>query len=73
MAFDPIKKQNKMENNTEDLIGIISDPNNLLWQAALDELKGRIILENDPDDIVEQGVEVTRGGIRPYHSPHVPA
>lgn len=42
-------------------------------QAKLSELKDhRIIKEGDDDDIVNGGVNTTRGGIRPKHQPLIP-
>jgi len=40
--------------------------------TALNDLKDRIIKEGDADDIVQGGVETTRGGIRPKKQPLVP-
>lgn len=54
-----------------DQIG--SAPLNSTQQAAFNELKNsRVIKEGDDDDIVNGGVETTRGGIRPKHAPLVP-
>lgn len=51
------------------------------WMAAnpltqyqsevIEELSGRIVKENDPDDIQTNGQNTLRNGIRPYRTPRV--
>lgn len=73
MAFD--KKKKNMPDittyTTEQLLTMLSSylqaPNeNTVYQ----ELLGRKIKESDPET---DSTYQTKGGIRPYHAPHVPA
>lgn len=68
--------QQDADKDTDVLIGEIKAgvPSNLtVVHHKLDELiDNRIIKENDDDDIVQGGVNTTRGGIRPKHQPLVP-
>lgn len=62
---------NIQDKTTEELLAMIgAAPLNSNQQAALNEmLNHRVIQANDDDDIVQGGVELTRGGIRPEHAP----
>jgi hypothetical protein len=49
---------------TEQLIDFVEDGNQIGHQDAVDELRARLIKENDADDSPQH-----RGGIRPTHQP----
>lgn len=63
-----LKKQKKrfMTNSTADLLDIAAEPTHFQWEAAIEELKFRLIKQGDSDDSAQH-----RGGIRPLHAPIV--
>lgn len=76
-AFDNHLKRKKMpsieDKTTIELLeqiaqGMLSQPQS----EALNELNARIVKQGDADDYVNaNNVPEMRGGIRPYHLPHV--
>lgn len=56
-----------MTNPTTELLEIAGEPAHIAWQEAIDELKFRVIKQDDDDDTPQH-----RGGVRPTHAPIVP-
>lgn len=66
--------QTNAEKDTKQLLGELSQSlaGNQSLLDKITELQYREIKSGDVDDLVQGGLAVTRGGIRPKHAPIVP-